>query len=454
MPTPRVLLIAEQCNPEWQSVPLVGWSHCRAIAARTESHLVTQIRNRDAFSRAGLVEGRDFTAIDSEAISRPVWKLTNLIRGGSEKGYTTVMAFAPLGQWYFEQLVWRRFRDELQSGRFSVVHRVTPMSPAVPSSLAKKCHRVGVPFVLGPLNGGLPWPKEFAHLRRREHEWLAKVRSAHKLLPGYRATRKYASAILVGSRSTFEQLPARYRDKAFYMPENALDLARFTRQREETYDGPLRILFVGRLVPFKNPGVVLEASAELLRRGEATLTIVGDGPELPSLQSQAAALGVESAVRFVGSVPHAELQNYYATSDVFAFPSIRELGGAVVLEAMALGCVPVVVDYGGPPEFLSPEIGVCIDLGPHSALVSQLSACLRNLAAAPDLLARMSAAATDRARTHFTWEAKAELDAQVYDWVLCAGPKPVSPPPDCGALLRGDDLPGLVGAPTTATIGI
>ena len=58
----------------------------------TDAHLVTQIRNRPAILRAGLVEGKDFTTIDSEAAARPAYLLANLLRGGMGKGWTTATA--------------------------------------------------------------------------------------------------------------------------------------------------------------------------------------------------------------------------------------------------------------------------------------------------------------------------------------------------------------------------
>src|SRR4051812_5722890 len=86
----RVLLIAEACNPEWVSVPLVGWSHARALAAVHDVHLVTQVRNRDAIKRAGLVEEKDFTVIDSEAVARPAYRLAGMLGAKTNTGWTVL----------------------------------------------------------------------------------------------------------------------------------------------------------------------------------------------------------------------------------------------------------------------------------------------------------------------------------------------------------------------------
>jgi hypothetical protein len=167
-PRTKALLIAEMANPEWVSVPLVGWSLATAIARVTDAHIVTQIRNRDAFLRAGLIEGQDFTAIDSEKIARPVHRVSEVLRMGKGAGWTTVMAMQALSYPYFERAVWKTFRARLAAGEFDLVHRITPLSPTLPSSLAPRCKGIGVPFLLGPLNGGLPWPRGFDAERRRE----------------------------------------------------------------------------------------------------------------------------------------------------------------------------------------------------------------------------------------------------------------------------------------------
>jgi len=168
--TPRVLLIAEAANPEWVSVPLIGWALSNAIARVCEAHLVTHVRNRNAIVRAGLVEGRDFTAIDSERVAAPIYRLASLIRGGKGVGWTSVTALSALSYYYFEHLVWKQFGNAIRRHEYDIVHRITPLSPTTPSILARRCAATSTAFVLGPLNGGVPWPKQFDAARRRERD--------------------------------------------------------------------------------------------------------------------------------------------------------------------------------------------------------------------------------------------------------------------------------------------
>lgn len=415
-----MLLLAEAANPEWVSVPLVGWSHARALAALTDSHLVTQVRNREAIERAGLVEGRDFTAIDSESVSRPLWKVATALRGGAGKGWTMVTAVETIAYYQYERLVWQRFGARIRAGDFDIVHRITPLSPTTPSLLAKRCSRAGAPFVLGPLNGGVPWPRAFDSARRAEREWLSYARNAYKLLPGYRSTREHAAAILVGSQDTLAQMDAAYRAKCRYVPENAVDPARFRARRTRTASKPIRCVFVGRFVPYKGADMLLEAAAPLVRAGALHVKLLGDGPQRAELEAFVAREGLAAGVEFAGWVEHTQVQHHLAQADLFTLPSIREFGGGVVLEAMAVGLPAAVVAYGGPRELVTSESGFLVEIGARASIVAQFRALFERVCADPSLLEARVEPALARVREHFTWEAKAKFVLGVYRDVLGA----------------------------------
>ena len=411
------LLIAEAANPEWASVPLVGWSHARAIQALVGGHLVTQVRNAGAFQRAG-VDPAAYTAIDSEKVAARLHRVGSRLRGGAGKGWTTVMAMMALPYYYFEKLVWQQFGARIRAGEFSLVHRITPLSPTLPSTIAARCAAAGVPFVLGPLNGGVPWPSAFDAERRKEREWLSYVRGAYRLLPGQKSMLRSASAILCGSRHTQHEIPKFYQGKTIYMPENGIDPARFTRRREHRAEMPIRCVFLGRLVPYKGADMLIEAIAPFASAGTMRLTIVGDGPERGRLESMVRERSLEGSIVFVGQVPHTEVQEHLCRADLLTFPSIREFGGGVILEAMAVGVVPMAVSYAGPAELMTESSAFPIPLGGRDAIIGAMRQRFESVLADPAEIDRRSLVAVDRVSRHFTWDAKAEQTREVYRWVL------------------------------------
>lgn len=408
---PRVLAIAEAANPEWVSVPLVGWSLAHALRAVADVHIVTQIRNRDAILRAGLVEGADFTAIDSEALAKPLWKAASLLRMGEGRGWTTVQAVSALSYPWFEHLVWRAFGAGIRAGEFDIVHRITPLSPTVASPIAARCRRAGVPFVIGPLNGGVPWPKGFEGARTREREWLSHFRAAHRLGPWRRATFARAAAVIVGSRHTEGEMPRGAR--LHYMPENGVDPARFAPVPRPP-SPRLRACFIGRMVPYKGPDMLIEAAAPLLSRGLMELDMIGDGPMLADLRARFDLPGLI----FRGWLDHGRIREVAGRCDLLAFPSIREFGGGVVLEAMAMGLAPLVVDYAGPGELVRAGIGFKVPLGSRDEVVARFRAALEDLAARPGDVAAAGRAARAHVLGEFSWAAKAARVAGIYAGVL------------------------------------
>jgi glycosyltransferase involved in cell wall biosynthesis len=108
---------------------------------------------------------------------------------------------------------------------------------------------------------------------------------------------------------------------------------------------------------------------------------------------------------------------------------VHEFGGAVVVEALAAGAVPVVADFGGPGDNVHPNVGFKVALSTESDVVSEIEGILERLAHNRDLLERLREQGMSYARESFTWDAKAQSITAIIRWVLRRGPKPNLPPP-------------------------
>jgi glycosyltransferase involved in cell wall biosynthesis len=414
VPRLRVLLLAESCHPEWVSVPALAFKAVRAIAELADVTLVTHIRNREAISRVGCGRAKvDY--VDTEAISRFFFRLGTFLRGGDAVAWTTHIALLYPAYLAFERKAWKQYRAELKAGSFDVVHRITPMTPTVPSPMASWSP---VPFVIGPLNGGLRWPPGFQGELRREREYMTYVRNAYRHLPYHGSTYARASAIMAGFPHTIADLPASARPRIVDFPEIGVDLEIFHPPQVERPKGPLTFLFAGRLVPYKCCDVVVSAFAASQELRKHKLVVVGDGPERPMLTEMVEKNGLSECVQFLGWKNQAEVANLMREIDVFAFPSIRELGASVVIEAMACGCVPVVVDYGGPGGLVNEHSGIRVPLGSKAELVVHVTRALEELCADPEKVLRFRSAAIERAKTFYAWEVKARKTIEVYEWAL------------------------------------
>ncbi len=111
--------------------------------------------------------------------------------------------------------------------------------------------------------------------------------------------------------------------------------------------------FAGRLSdPRKNINLLVDAIAAARRSGiQLELRLAGSDPP-DDLARRVKALGIESAVTFVGKVPRAQLPDFYRQLDIFAIPSFQEGFGIVGVEALACGVPVVSTRCGGPEEFV------------------------------------------------------------------------------------------------------
>ncbi len=139
------------------------------------------------------------------------------------------------------------------------------------------------------------------------------------------------------------------------------------------------LVFVGRLVSDKGVDVLLDALALLAQESlRPQLTVVGDGPERPRLEEQAARLGIAAQVDFLGTRTDAELVEILNRHRILVVPSrYREPFGIVALEGIACGCVVVGSEGGGLKDAIGP-CGETFENGNAADLARVLGRRLRN----------------------------------------------------------------------------
>lgn len=177
-----------------------------------------------------------------------------------------------------------------------------------------------------------------------------------------------------------------------------IDLARFSPEHRDAGlraaagadDSTPVLLMVSRLVKEKDMADLVEMDRILRQRGNThRMVLVGDGPMRAELE---AAL---PDAHFAGHQSGRALARWYASGDVFVFPSTTETFGNVVLEAQASGLPTVVVDRGGPPDLVEPgRTGFIARANDPADLAARVEPLLRD----PVERARMGRTARDAAR--------------------------------------------------------
>ena len=105
-------------------------------------------------------------------------------------------------------------------------------------------------------------------------------------------------------------------------------------------------------------------------------------------------------------------------------PSLREGGGAVVLEAMAVGLPVIATNWGGPADYLNSSCGILVEPASKEGFVKGLTDAMLKLAQSPELRHSMGCAGPERVREHFDWERKVDRILEIYQQMIDACPKP------------------------------
>jgi glycosyltransferase involved in cell wall biosynthesis len=195
------------------------------------------------------------------------------------------------------------------------------------------------------------------------------------------------------------------------------------RVRERARQSPLRVLFVGSVVPRKG----LETLVRGLSRvpGDWRLTVVGDTGVDPAyvdrVRDAVADCGVADRVAFAGRVPDATLRDHYERSHLLAVPSRHEGYGIVYAEGMRFGLPAVASAAGGASELVADrENGFLVEPGDESAVCDAVAPLCRNRRRLLDL----SLAARETGARHPSWDDTADRVRSFLASVVDGRPRP------------------------------
>lgn len=409
----RVALVADNVSLHMGGEQARPFHYFRTLRRMgVDAHLVAHQRNQQEL--APLIEDAD-TRLHCAPDTR-LQKLANTLAGyGGWLLPLSVMIISAVTGIHQRRILKRLVREN----RIDLVHQVTPISPKRPSF----CFGLGVPVVIGPLNGDMNYPPDFRSREGRlTHTAMKLARALSHIVNACIRGKPDAAAILVSNHRTRDALPRGCRGEVFHVVANAVDLRDWNPDQYEpppSQEHAIRFVFVGRLVDFKGVDILLDAFAAARGRIEqAELSIVGDGVQRAALQQQAQRLGVADDVHFHGWLGPGEVNQEIVRSDVFAFPSLRDPGGAVIMEAMTLGKPIIALRWGGPADYADDRCAILLEPQPRPQLVAALADAMVELANDGEKSQRMGADARRTAEQNFDWSTRVSRVVEIYHHVL------------------------------------
>ena len=401
----NILLSAFECNPYMGSDAEVGWQWAHQLSKRGYQVTVITRGTHQKEIEQWIVKTGESKAVNFVYVDvNWLYPLTELINPRNHIYY------------YFWQFKAYLIAKKLHSKKpFSLIHHLTWVSFRQPSFMGL----IDAPMYFGPVAGGDEIPKGYAKTFALKQQLVESFRSLInglvKIDPLMWLTYAKAEKVFFTSPSHLARVPKFVKRKAQIELAIGCDLPT-SYSDQENNKHPLRrgnrLLFVGRFLGLKGMDIGLDAFALIRQtRPDITLTLVGDGIERDRWVNKAKLLNVFDAIEWRGWIPKEDVQKLYAEFDIFYFPSLRDSGGFVVLEALQNGMPVVCFKLGGPGMLVDDTCGDAVDAGSNVAQATlDLAAATLKILADSEKNHHLPENCRKRAKL-FTWDA---LIARMY----------------------------------------
>lgn len=410
----RVLASVYACSPYDGSERAVGWNwvcelnKCHRITALTSSAYKKDIEDY-LEKHPGKLQNTQFVYVE---VPNTSWHV----------GYKHERVYYILWQKYAAKVAEELIKKE----RYDLVHHITYVTCILPTYM----HKLGIPFLYGPVSGGENTPSIIRYPMSKKNKMMETIRYAAQVFfrstPNYSKTMKKSAAIITTTEETKAIIPRKYHDKVRVFQSIALksDMIYPEPKRKEN-DVP-RFLMAGRMLYWKGFEIGISAFISALKeiRGGAELVILGnteDDPKYIRHQSNLMELcgkHLNHEIKFVKSVPFEQMKEFYDGFDVLINCSLRDSGCFVVIEAMSRALPVICVNTGGPKVNTTNESAIKIEPAPLAKMIDEMAEAIKMLASDKEKRECMGLAARKHALESFTLEARTRQMNEFYEEIV------------------------------------
>lgn len=395
----KILLSAYACRPQMGSEPAVGWTWVVELSKYHELWVLTNYTNQEKIDEYYQANDNGLSNVHFIYV-RPNKKLTFLHE-----------EWGRLERYYY--VLWQKkaykIAKELNSNvHFDYIQHLTYVTCILPTYM----HKLGIPFIYGPVSGGERIPAVIRYPMSLKHRLIELIRSLTQLIPAIslntRRAFKKAEKIIAVTEETKKLIPKKYHHKVILEQAIGLKSEYFEPAPAYVPNASCRVLMVGRMIYWKGFETGINAVKKALEQdAPIELTVLGGGNKkhIEKLK-KLAAIHLDTKIKFVDSIGYEKMKSFYESFDVLLNCSLRDSGCLVVMEAMSRGLPVICIDTGGPKMNTSNECALKITPVHFSKLIESISHALINFAKNPEYRSFMSRAAYQYARDNFNIEVK------------------------------------------------
>jgi glycosyltransferase involved in cell wall biosynthesis len=413
----RVLACAFACTPPGMpgftgGEHVLGWNLIQQIARFREVWVLANQEDKPGIEQGLIAQPMD--GVHFQYVGLPSWLRPLLKFQGAHQLYYYI--------WQLQAyMAARRLHRQL---RFDLFHHITYANDWMTSFTGAF---LPIPYIRGPGGGAHRTPKGLQNEYTLGGRIWENIRASGQWMfrrdPIFRRGQSRAHSILVCNRDSLGAIPDKWTDKASLFPVSGIsDEDLLLIPTAKSNPAGFNVLTAGSLIRVKGFALAIKAFKRFSEsHPDALFNIVGSGPEESRLRALIVQTGMQDKVKLVGNMPRDLLLTEMAGCDVFLFPSLRDGGGTVVVEAMAVGRPVVCLDIGGPGMHITDGCGISITPSSQVETVRRLAEALERLYSNGELRSQLGNAGRERARKYYHWSKLGDRLDEIYRQSLGEG---------------------------------